>query len=321
MNKKELSYLSADGHTTIHAVIWEPEAQPVGILQISHGITEHIGRYERLAAACTERGLVVCGNDHIGHGRSLPEDKPIRTYFGPEGSWDFLVGDARTMNTIMRKELPNLPLCLLGFSLGSFVVRNALFQYPDCADAAILAGTGQQSPLALSIARRIARSEAKKHGYEAVTETITRLTYDGYNKKFAPVQSKFDWLLADEAAREEFLQDPLRGEDFTVGAFSELLRGMGRSIDSKLVGHMNRQAPVLLLSGGDDPVGDFGKGVEKTKRFLERQGVERVEMKLYPGLRHDILHEAPREEIYQYLIDWVLRNNRMKEDAGDSCSH
>ncbi|MCD8188645.1 MAG: alpha/beta hydrolase [Clostridiales bacterium] len=309
MNTKVISYPSADGRTTIHAVIWEPEEKPVGILQISHGITEHIGRYERLAAAGTARGLVVCGNDHIGHGRSFSEEQPIRTYFGPEGSWKFLVQDTIEMSSMIRKAYPDLPLCLLGFSLGSFVVRNVLFQAPAYADAAVLAGTGQQSSLALAVARRIARSEATKHGYEAVTETISKLTYDGYNKKFAPVQSKFDWLLADESARAEFLRDPLRGEDFTVGAFAELLRGMGRSMDPKLAGQMKRHIPILLLSGEDDPVGDFGKGVKKTKRFLERQGVERVEMKLYPGLRHDIFHEARCGEIHQELIGWVLQNS------------
>ncbi|MCD7838089.1 MAG: alpha/beta hydrolase [Clostridiales bacterium] len=310
MNRKEFTYRSADGQTPIHAVVWTPEGPATGILQISHGITEHIRRYERLAAACTARGLIVCGNDHLGHGLSLHPDRPVRTYFGPEGSWTFLVEDARELNRLIRRDHPALPMCILGFSLGSFVVRDLLAQSPDCADGAILVGTGQQSSLALSIACRIADSEATKHGYDVTTKRITQLTYDGYNKKFAPVQSKFDWLLTDEAARADFLRDPLRGEDFTVGAFRELLRGMGRSIDPKLVRHMNSQLPVLLLSGADDPVGDFGKGVQKTKRFLERQGVKQVSINLYPGLRHDILHDAGCEDIHRQLIDWVIQTNQ-----------
>ncbi|MCD8146746.1 MAG: alpha/beta hydrolase [Clostridiales bacterium] len=317
MNKKELSYRSADGKTPIHAVIWSPEGPPVGILQISHGITEHIGRYEELAAACTDQGLLVCGNDHIGHGLSLSPDRPIRTYFGPKGSWDFLVKDTWALNRRIREQYPALPLCLLGFSLGSFVVRDFLTRYPSDADAAILIGTGQQSAAALAIARFVANREAAKHGYDVSTERITQLTYDTYNKKFAPNQSKFDWLLADEQAREGFLQDELRGEDFTVGAFRELLSGMQRCIDPKQVRRMNPELPILLLSGADDPVGDFGKGVARTQRFLARQGVRRVSVRLYPGLRHDVLHEAQREEIYRYLIDWILQTNRaLAESTG-----
>ncbi|MCC8075909.1 MAG: alpha/beta hydrolase [Clostridiales bacterium] len=305
MNKKELSYRSSDGKTPIHAVIWSPETPPVGILQISHGITEHIGRYEELAAACTAQGLLVCGNDHIGHGLSLPPDNPIRTYFGPEGSWDFLVKDVKTLNAAIQGQYPGLPLCLLGFSLGSFVVRDFLTRYPADAEAAVLVGTGQQSAVALSIAAHMADREAAKHGYDVPTERITQLTYDGYNKKFAPNQSKFDWLLADQQARQVFLKDELRGEDFTVGAFRELLRGMQRCIDPKRVRRMNSELPLLLLSGADDPVGDFGKGVTRTQRFWARQGMHRVSVKLYPGLRHDILREAQRADIYRDLLDWL----------------
>ncbi len=309
MNKKELSYRSADGKTPIHAIIWSPETPPVGILQISHGITEHIGRYEELAEACTSRGLLVCGNDHIGHGLSLSPDNPIRTYFGPKGSWDFLVKDAKTLNDTIRGQYPGLPQRLLGIYHGTFVVRKNKTRYPADADAAVLIGTGQQSAAALSIAAYIADREAAKHGYDVPTERITQLTYDGYNKKFAPNQSKFDWLLADEQARGEFLTDELRGEDFTVGAFRELLRGMRRCIDPKRVRRMDPELPMLLLSGTDDPVGDFGKGVTRTQRFLARRGVRRVSVRLYPGLRHDVLHEAQHEEIYRFLIDWILQTN------------
>ena len=160
MNKREFYYPSSDGKTRIHAVEWSPDESPKAILQIAHGVTEYILRYEEFAEYLTNKGILVVGNDHIGHGTSIAENaKPM--YFGPEGSFKYAVDDVNTLYKTTKEKYENIPYIILGFSLGSFIVRRFLIDYSDTVDGAILVGTGQIAPIKIKIAKFIAKSEAK----------------------------------------------------------------------------------------------------------------------------------------------------------------
>ena len=304
MTRNEFYYPSADGKTKIHAVEWLPDGEPKAILQIAHGVTEYILRYEEFAKFLTEKGIAVVGNDHIGHGTSIAEGAE-RMYFGPEGRCDCVVEDIKKCLEITKNKFPNTPYCLLGFSLGSFLARTYLTKYPGTLNGAIIMGSGQLPPFQISIAKFMVNNEAKKVGEDHTSPTIQKLSYETYNKYFAPNRTKYDWLCASTTSLDEYIKDTMRGEDFTAGLFRELLNGMAFTAKQSNIEKIDKNIPILFLSGDKDPVGEQGKGVIKAYDCFKKAGIKDVKMKLYPGLRHDILREDCKQDIFEYIYNWM----------------
>ena len=301
--KKDFFYKSNDGVTTIHGIKWDVD-NPRAVIQIAHGVTEYIDRYDEFAEFLNSKGFVVVGNDHIGHGKSINESKgPM--YFGNDGSWDYAVEDLNSLYTDTKKEYESIPYFILGFSLGSFLVRTLLIKHPEISDGAILMGTGQTSWLNIKLGLMMANSEVKKHGDSAFTDKIDDLTFGTYNKKFKPNRTKLDWLCGNEEALDKYLADTNRGESFSAGLFRELLNGMMFDRDIDNIKKMNEDLPVLFLSGDSDPVGEFGKGVKHAYSDFKKAGIKNLDIKLYPGLRHDILNEKNKSEVYSDISDWL----------------
>ena len=304
MNKNEFYYLSADGKTQIHAVEWIPDEKPKAILQIAHGVTEYILRYEQFAEYLVKKGIMVVGNDHLGHGKSIAKDsEPM--YFGPTGSWKWAVEDMYTCTKMIKEKYPEIPYYMLGFSLGSFLLRTYLIKYPGIADAAIIMGTGETPPVQIALAKFIANKEAKKVGENHTSPMIKKLTFDTYNKFFAPNRTDYDWLCSDNEGLDEYIADPMRGGNLSAGLFREMLSGMKFTSEIKNLKKMNLDTPILFISGDEDPVGEKGKGVIKAYHKFQNIGMKDVEIKLYPKLRHDILHEKCKKEIYEYVYNWI----------------
>ena len=304
MKKFEFSYMSKDNKTQIHAVEWLPEEQPKAILQIAHGVTEYILRYEEFAKFLTEKGIAVVGNDHLGHGNSISENtEPM--YFGPEGSWDWVVEDIKTCMDLTKAKYPNIPYYLLGFSLGSFVVRTHLIKYQEKLDGAIIVGTGQTPSFQIALAKFMANKEGKKVGENHTSETIRKLTFETYNKVFAPNRTKYDWLCANEESIDEYIKDPMRGGDMSAGLFREMLTGMAFTAKQDNINKTDKDLPILFLSGDKDPVGEQGKGVERAYNCFKKAGIKSVNMKLYPELRHDILREKCRQDVFDDIYNFI----------------
>lgn len=304
MNKREFYYPSSDGKTRIHAVEWIPEEEPKAILQIAHGVTEYILRYEEFAEFLTSKGIIVVGNDHIGHGSSIAENaKPM--YFGPEGSFKYAVDDVNTLYKTTKEKYENIPYIILGFSLGSFIVRRFLIDYPDTVDGAILVGTGQIAPIKIKIAKFIAKSEAKKHGEDNPTPMIKSLSFDNYNKLFKPNRTDYDWLCLSKTSLDKYIKDEKRGKELSAGLFREMLSGMEYTGNLENIKKMNKDIPIIFLSGEMDPVGEKGKSVKKAYDYFKKAGIKDVSMKLYKDLRHDILHEDNAEQIYQDILEFI----------------
>ena len=304
MIQNEFYYLSADSKTTIHAVEWCPEQEPKAVLQIAHGVTEHMLCYTEMAEYFTARGMVVVGNDHLGHGLSIARDaEPM--YFGPENSWKWVEEDVYTCFQKCKKKYPDIPYFVLGLSLGSFVVRALAIHHPGEVSGIILAGTGQSSAMQLQLVKMLAQKESRKAGEDHTTPMIHKLTFEMYNKQFAPNQTDYDWLCASKEGVESYIADPLRGEDMSAGLFREMLNGMIYSGSVKNQKKMDKNIPVLLISGAEDPVGENGKGVQATYRSFKKVGMKDVSVKLYPGLRHDIFIEDEKEKVFEYIFHWL----------------
>ena len=306
MVRNEFTFPSADGRTAIHAAEWLPETAPRAVLVLSHGVSEHILRYEPFAAFLTEHGFAVCGHDHLGHGLSVAEGAP-RLYFGPRGSWDDVVRDLYARRELAGKRFPGVPVFLLGHSMGSFLARTYLIRYPGTVAGAILMGTGQMVPAVLAAARVLAAEEARRVGEDHASPLVTKLAFETYNRRFAPNRTAFDWLAANEESVDRYIADPLCGGDTTTGLFREMLSGIACVTKQENLRKMNLNTPVLFISGEDDPVGDMGKGVRRAYAAFRRAGVRDAELKLYPGLRHEILNEADRETVYEDVCRWLER--------------
>ena len=237
-------------------------------------------------------------------GTSVAAGAP-RLYFGPRGSWDWAVQDLYARRELAGQRFPGLPVFLLGHSMGSFLARTYLIRYPGTVAGAILMGTGQMPPALVAAGRVVAAREARKGGDRHSSPLVNKLAFEAYNQKFAPNRTGYDWLSASTENVDQYLADPLCGGDPTIGLFREMLRGIACIEKQENLKRMNRNTPVLFLSGQDDPVGDMGKGVRRAYRSFRRSGVRDVEIRLYQGLRHEILQETGREKVYADVAHWL----------------
>ena len=301
--KREHFDFSGQNKTALPGYIWLPEGEVKAVVQIAHGMTEHMGRYEAFADYLCPMGIAVAGFDLRGHGKN-PGD-PETASFG-EGGWAASVKDMRLFYELLKNRFSGAPLYMLGFSLGSFLLREYLIKYPGEGEiaGAVIMGTGHQPGWLLSVMMGIVKGQIKKSGFDGTTDLVRKLSFGTYNQKFKPNRTAADWLCADEAELNGYLADPLVRKDISAGLFLELLGSMKRAGNACCYGKL----PVLLISGQDDPVGDGGKGVRALCQRMKKAGTENVTMKLFPGARHDLLHEERNgaDDARKLIADWIL---------------
>lgn len=307
MKKKEIRFIGANG-ITLPGTIWYPMCNPTMVVQITHGMTEHIGRYEQLAEQLTASGITVAGFDLRGHGRN-PGDNQCAS-FG-EGGWKLSLHDMHLFYLELESWFPDIPHFMLGFSLGSFLLRDYLSMYRDHVDGAIIMGTGHQPGVILNMLMPTVKREIKAHGFDSSTQKINEMSFENYNRKFAPNMTSVDWLCSDTAQRLKYRGDPLCRKTISAGLFWQLLDSMKRTGKPASYRRWDKEMPVLLLSGQDDPVGDSGKGVQRVRRSMSKAGLRSVQMYLVPDARHDLFHEeesGATEEAVDILKNWLMEN-------------
>lgn len=307
MRTEKLEFPGANG-IPLPAMLWLPESEPKLVLQIAHGMTEHIGRYTVLAQELTDRGIAVAGFDLRGHGKN-PGNPEIAS-FG-EGSWEAALEDIHLFFGYLETRFPGLPHCMLGFSLGSFLLREYLGIHPEGIAGAAILGTGHQPGALLSLMMAVVKGEIRKADFDNTTSLIKQLSFETYNQKFKPNRTPSDWLCSDDAQLDAYRADPLRRENISAGLFWQLLGAMKRTGSGDSYSNWNKALPILLLSGQEDPVGGAGKGVQAIKRNMEKAGLTHVTMHLFPGARHDLLHEEASgvaAQARKILADWLLES-------------
>ena len=305
-NMTEFTFLSTDGKTQLHGMRWEPEGGSVrAVLQICHGVAEHIARYDAFARYLNGLGIAVVGHDHLGHGLSLPEGG-IPVYFGEGNTWNTVVDDIYALHQRIRLWYPDVPLCIMGHSMGSFLTRTYLIRYPGTVKAAVIMGTGWQPKAVIAGGMAVAKAVGAVVGENGTSDLVTNLAFGAYNKLFAPNRTSCDWLSADEDNVDTYMADPLCGADATVGLFRQMLLGIRFNQKLSNLRQMDPRIPVLFVAGEKDPVGDCGNGVRQTYQEFRRAGVQDCTLKLYPGLRHEILNEkAQQQQIFEDIGQWL----------------
>ncbi|HHU23428.1 MAG TPA: alpha/beta hydrolase [Clostridiales bacterium] len=300
----EFRFTSANGKTEIYACRWEPEGHPRGIIQISHGMAEHIARYDHFAKYLNNKGFVVVGNDHLGHGKSAVNESELG-YFGETGGWNFVVADMHKLRELTSKEYPDLPYFLLGHSMGSFLVRTCIIRYRNGISGVILSGTGQQRKAVIRAGEVVARAEVKKKGAKYRSQKLNDLVFGNYNEGFTYVRTVYDWLSRDEAQVAKYMKDPLCGYMPTAGLFRDMLGGLKYISSTRNLKRMKKDLPVFFISGDSDPVGENGRGVIRAYRHFLKAGMTDVTLKMYPEGRHEMLNEINRDEVYEDILTWI----------------
>lgn len=283
--------------------LWQTDAPCRGVIQLVHGMAEHIARYDRLARALCAAGYTVAGHSHLGHGEDAREDE--LGFFGRKDGWDHLVEDVHAAHEMLLKRFPGQRFAILGHSMGSFVTREYLLRYGGDLTAAVICGTGWFPGPLCSVARAAAALCGVFGGWQKPAPLVDRLMSKDNNKAFAPARTPFDWLSRDTAEVDKYMADPRCGFLFTARGYYDMFTGL-KSLSrlAALPGNL----PVLFISGDADPIGTQGKGVNTVAQQFRDAGVRDVTVRLYPGARHELFNETNRDEITAELIDWLNRH-------------
>lgn len=300
---KDLTFQSTDGKNTIHAELFIPSDKNIkGVVQISHGMVDHIGRYYLLAEALCDAGYVLAGHDHLGHGKSVSDPKDFG-FFASNNGYKLVIDDIYVMNSLIRKEFPGVPVVLMGHSMGSFLARLYAIKYADSIDGLIVHGTAGPNP-ALIPGQMVVKLIKAFKGERHRSPFVRSLAEGGYNKSFDPAEGEGAWLTREGSLVADRPHDPRTNYIFTLSGYADLFNMLGECSAPAWFRQFPSDLPTLIVSGEADPVGDFGKGVKYVYDNLKAAGAD-VELKLYPGARHELFFETNRDEVFADLIKWI----------------
>lgn len=305
IKREELYFDSRDNKNKIHAVKWIPDTErPIFILQIIHGMTEHILRYDDFARAMAEKGVLVVGEDHLGHGGSVGETG-VYGYFCEQDPATVVVRDAHRLKKMIQEKYPGIPYVILGHSMGSFILRNYLCRYGTGIQAAIIVGTGMHPKPLIAAGKMVAAVQKLICGSGHKSGLLDAMAFSAYNKRIPNRKTSSDWLSRDEKNVEAYTKDSLCGFTFTVNGFQTLFELVDRLYKKDNLNRMPKELPILFLSGAEDPVGGYGKGVRAAYQSFLDVGMKNVKMKLYENDRHEILNELDKKTVYNDVFRWI----------------
>ncbi len=303
--RKEYSVPSKSGVADVYARCWMPAEGPKAIFQIVHGMAEHGERYEDFAKFLCKNGFAVLVDDHVGHGKSVKSDDDLG-YFGESNGWDAFVEDEKTLTELIKKEYPDIPIVFFGHSMGSFIAREYIRRYgkDERIKAAVFCGSSGKNPaaaIAITLAGTIAKAKGSKHR----SKFIDKIAFGPYNKK-TESRTPFDWLSADKSEVDKYISDKYCGFLFTAVGYKDLFTVLEKVSGKDWYNAVNESLPLLIISGEEDPVGAYGKGTKQIYNDLIAAGKKDVTIKLCAGMRHEILNEINRAQVYEYITSWAL---------------
>ena len=306
MVKEEFYFDSRDGESRLHAVRYRPQdgEEVRCVLQVVHGMAEYVERYEEFAKFLVERGFVVTGEDHLGHGRSVGE-KGQQGYFCEQDSATVLVRDVHRLKKLTQELYPHVPYVIMGHSMGSFIVRNYICRYGTGIEAAVIMGTGMQPKAVLAAAKLMVGIQKLLVGSRHVSRLLDRMAFGGYGRRIEDPRTPWDWLSRDRERVDRYIADPMCGFPFTVNGFGTLFTLVDRLHSQENLKTVPKDLPVFMVSGDSDPVGGYGEGVRKAYDSLVAAGLEDISLKLYEGGRHELLCETNRAQVIQDIYEWV----------------
>lgn len=302
MKITNFTFVSSNGIDTIAGVRWSPKGKVRGVVQLVHGMQEHMGCYDRFARYMCERGFAVIGADCIGHGNSTEEKK--LGYFQDSDSSEFLVMDMRTVTEIARKKYRKKKLFIYSHSFGSFQTRLYISRYRDI-DGVILAGTGEVSSVLVGNVLKMLHTKIAQSGGAVRSEVIQNLIFGGLVRKFLPMKNNYEWVTRDTEKIREYAKDKRYNYIFTLNGFYTLLSTVMKCDSDSVYENTPKNMPILIMAGSEDAVGDYGKGTTAVYEKYKKSAHNNIELKIYDGARHNLLHEINFSQVQQYMLKWI----------------
>jgi len=284
---------------------WLPDGQPKAVVQIAHGLAEHAGRYARLADALNSAGYAVYANDHRGHGRTAKSAD--LGFFAERDGWQKCVDDLWQLNRHIAATHPRLPIVLLGHSMGSTLAEQFMGDHGDALAGVALSGANGKPTALPRIGGAVTRAERARLGARGKSKLVQSLTFDAFNKKFAPARTAFDWLSRDPAEVDKYVADPLCGFSATVQLWLDLLAGWAAVSRPAHRNRVPKALPIYLIAGGRDPVSGNTRQLGPWMAEYRAAGLVNLAHKFYPDARHELFNEINRDEVTHDLIVWLDR--------------
>jgi len=302
----ESQQVSTDSGTRLVAYRWPAQGETLACLVIVHGMGEHARRYARLAEHLAAAGIEVHAFDLRGHGATTRSSD--HGDLGERCSWQTLVDDVQRVRQRAAGHTDGAPIFLFGHSLGSFITLTVLEQHGPMYAGAILSGTDHPSALRCRAAALLARIECARIGPGGASNTLQRLVIGAYDRRLAryygPVRENA-WLSSDDTAVDAYNADPDCGFALRAGAWHTLLRGIAGTSSAHRQRRLPMDLPLLIVAGRDDPMGNFGRGPQRVARALDCDGQRDLELRLYDGQRHELLHDTHADTVIADIRRWL----------------
>ncbi|SHG69062.1 Lysophospholipase, alpha-beta hydrolase superfamily [Thermosyntropha lipolytica DSM 11003] len=298
-------YIEGAQGEKIYLHSWAKVSSPRGVVQIFHGMAEHGKRYERLARYLNEQGLVVFADDHRGHGRTAGSLENLG-YIGEDG-FNLIVEDEYKISCWLREKYPGVPLFIIAHSFGSFIAQEYIIRYGKEIEGVILCGSAAMDTIKAKAGYIVASLVKMIKGEKHKSPFLDYLSFGSFNRKIKDSRSKFAWLSTDDEEVKKYEEDPFCGTLFTAGFFYYLARAFLHLYKQERLNNIPADLPILIIAGSDDPVGEYGKLVQKLYYMYKNIGCNDVDIKLYPGKRHELFNEKGREEIYKDVNAWLQK--------------
>ena len=306
MEKISLYFESKIDGKKIHAIKFIPDGEITAVLQIAHGMAEHIERYESFAEFLCSKGILVVGNDHRGHGLTSQSDDELG-YFCKDNPTEAVLDDLHTLTEVIKGEYPNKPYFLLGHSMGSFFARRYICEYGNALSGVVVMGTGCQPRFIVKMGKLLTKSIAAFKSDTHRSPLMETIAFGSYNNKINPLRTNKDWLTKDEVIVDKYIADKRCGFNFTLNGYYGMFNCIDSLYSQKSLQKMPKDLLVLFVSGSADPVGDYGKGVKTAYKHFEKVGMQNIYLKLYDGDRHEILNETDKETVYEDIYHWLKK--------------
>lgn len=321
MIKDEFTFLSSDEKTNIHVITCIPKNGKYNrVMQIIHGMFEYIERYLPFFEYLTSKGYIVVGHDHIGHGQSINSKEDLG-FFGEPNPTDFLIKDIHTLRIKTQQKYKNIPYFICGHSMGSYLLIEYASLHSEDLAGIILLGSGFVSSCKIMFGIMLCNVLSCFKGSHHKSQLIKKICLEsGPYKKYdlKKVDLNNSWISRDPEVVKIYNADKKCQFDFTLNGYLGLLQAIQYSCNSSNIAKINKDLPILFISGDCDPVGDNGEGVKQLYEIMKTVGSIDVTIKLYKDARHEVLNEINKNEVYEYISVWleektsIFENNKKK---------
>lgn len=308
--KKEFGLPTLDKKNDFHMITWEPQGEVRAVLQICHGMTEYVDRYDELAHFLAERGIFVIGNDHLGHGQTARK-KEDYGYFAQGNPSKIVVDNLYMITKKTQAEYPDVPLVVLGHSMGSFLIRRYITTYGKHVDGCLILGTGRQSNMTILEGKIMTRILSLIQGDHYPSKLMRKLSTGNFNSYFEGKEG--NWCTKDAEIIKACSNDPYCDFIFTLNGYKLLLDTVAFVQKKSNIEEIPKNLPIRMLSGDEDPVGDFGKAVKEIYHEYQQAGIENISMKLYEGDRHELYHETDRQDVFEDIYQWICERKMIRK--------